>query len=65
MNIKQSAANEAVATLPIATGHSFTAVNQNGKWYPIKIDLGTGDSVQLLFGFHLEDDAIEYAIDNF
>ncbi len=51
--------------LEAIAGHTFTAVHKNGKWYPTKIDLGTGDTIQLLFGFDREDDAINYAMSNF
>lgn len=51
--------------LEAITGQTFTAVHKNGKYYPAKIDLGTGDTVQLLFGFDREDAAIDYAMDNF
>lgn len=47
------------------SGHIFSAIDCNGKWFPVRINLDTGDTVQLMFGFDLEDDAIGYAMDNF
>ena len=46
-------------------GHTFTAISHLGKWFPAKIDLATGNSTKLLFGFTNRDDAITYALDNF
>ena len=47
------------------SGYSYTAIPENGKWYPARVDLQTGASVKLLFGFDVENDAIDYAMDNF
>ena len=47
------------------SGVTFTATPKDGKWYPAKVDLGTGNSTVLLFGFDQRDDAISYAMENF